>query len=375
MERKQHLDSLRGIVMILMTIDHARDYAGTPGFPPDPMDLHAIGPGLFFIRWVTHFCAPAFALLMGSSTYLSSLRRTPDQLTWHLLRRGLILLLLEFTLVDWAWSWNPFWPRKFFQVIGALACALLLLAFATRLPRKIVLTIGVAIVALHNLADGIHFDPTSWAHVVWSFVHQRNVIPLLAGYEVRTSYPFLPIAGIALIGFGLGDAIAEGKAWLRWLGVGTMALFVVLRTVVGYGDLHAYAPETGRFLSLLNVTKYPLSLHFVCMTLGPVFVFLGCVRHVAGAFAWVSQLGRVPLFYYVAHLWTLHALALSAALVVGFPLASFDLRSHFGGRPEGFGFHYFLSIPLAAMAIILCYPLGRWWEKRGTGVKVSPRPV
>jgi uncharacterized membrane protein len=368
--RNHTLDLLRGIVMLLMTMDHARDYAGLPGFPPDPMDLSAVGPALFMMRWLTHFCAPVFALLMGTSVYLSSLRRSPAELTKHLFVRGLVLIVVEFTLVDWGWSWNPFWPRKFFQVIGALGCAMIALAYATRLGRKVTFITGCLIVTLHNLTDGVHFPADSAMWYLWSFAHQRNVLPLGGGYEMRTSYPFLTIVGVAFLGHGLGQSIAEGDRRLGQLGAALVGVFLVLRLLVGYGDPNPFRPQSSTVMTILaalNVTKYPLSLQFIAMTLGPAFLFLRWVEHPPIRLGWITALGRMPLPYYVLHLWLLHGLALVGALAAGYPLSSMNAVAHYGGRPPGFGFPLWVTIPFAAITVVLTYPLCRWYERQKSG--------
>jgi len=351
--------------MVLMTTDHARDYAGLSGFPTDPMDLTVAGPGLFLMRWVTHFCAPVFALLMGASAWLSSRRRSPEELTRHLVVRGLVLLLLEFTLVDWGSSWNPLWPRKFFQVIGALGVGMIALGLASRLGQRACLVIGCAIVALHNLTDSVRFPADTVLHYIWSFVHQRNVLPFGGGFEVRTSYPFLPVVGVALMGYGMGSWIAAGDRRLKYLGAGLVALFLVLRLGTGYGDLHPLQ-VTGQWghdvLAVLNVTKYPFSLIFVCITVGPALAYLGWLRNSPACLRWLATLGRVPMFYYVVHLRALHVLAILGALATGYSLTTADIVSRYGWKPVGFGFPAWVSIPFALGTVAVLFPVCRWYD-------------
>jgi len=367
--RHAGIDLLRGIVMLLMVIDHARDYAAAPGTPGDPMDLSVVGPGLFFTRWISHFCAPVFALLMGVSVHFSARSRTPQNLSRHLAVRGLLLLLLEFTLVDWGWTWNPLWPRKFFQVIGALACSLWGLAIFTRLGRIPTLAAGVLIVTLHNLTDGVRFPDGTALHYLWSFVHQRNVLPLFAGFEIRTSYPFLPVMGVAFLGYGLAPWIAERNRAIRSLGVGLIVAFPILR-LIGYGDPHPMQFDSHLGLSamsLLNVTKYPLSLQFICMTVGPALLFLDWTYNRSfPRLRAVVTLGRSPLLFYVAHLWLLHAIALAGALLAGYPAASIHLLTQFGGRPEGFTMPLWMVFPFAALTTWMLLPVCRYWEARRT---------
>jgi uncharacterized membrane protein len=365
-ERNHGVDFLRGVMMLLMVMDHARDYQGTPGSPTDPMTLSSTPVLLFTMRWLSHFCAPVFTFLMGVSVSYSSAKRTRSEIARQLLIRGCILLVLEFTLVDWGWTFNPFWPRKFFQVIGALGVSMLAIGALLPLGRRWAMAIGATILALHNLTDNWQFPANSALHYVWSFVHQRNVLPLVGNYEVRTTYPFLPILAVALLGYGLGPWVEAGGRRLYALGTGLIVAFLILRLVVGYGDPHPFASQPAGLYSLfsvLNVTKYPLSLQFVCMTLGPGLIFLAWSRGRRFDRAEpVTTLGRVPMCFYVVHLWLLHILALVWALAAGFPPMAFDMAAHFGGRPAGFGFPLWQTLPFALLTTIIAWPLCRRYD-------------
>jgi uncharacterized membrane protein len=352
--RKDNIDLVRGLVMVFMAVDHFRDYVAPLA---DPVELATVTPLLFVLRVLAHFCAPVFAFLMGVSVWLGSERKPAAVLTRQLLLRGALLVALEFTLVDWAWNYYPPWPRKFFQVMAALGFGLMALALVSRLGRRWTLGVGVAIVALHNLADGVSFAPGTAAHVLWSLLHQRNVLALGAGWELRTSYPILPITGVALLGYGLGEWVARRDRRLVPLGLGALALFLVLRLVVGYGDPHPYE---GGLMSLFNVTKYPFSLQFVLMTLGPALVVLAPWNRPLQPF---TTLGRVPLFYYVTHIAAIHATVLLLAWLAGYPAASFQLSRQFGAVPRGFTLPIWSLVPLALCIVALLYPLCRRYEQ------------
>lgn len=352
------IDILRGAVMVLMVIDHARDYAAGPGQVSDPMDLATVSPFLYLLRWLTHFCAPVFAFLMGTSAALSR-RTTAGRLAW----RGLLLLLLEFTLVDWAWNFYPPFPRKYFQVIAALGMANLLLAALWRLGPKVILAVGLLLVFGHNLLDGLRFADGSWQHYGWSFLHQRNVLPLPGGWEVRTSYPFLPIAGVALAGYGCGAGLFASRRRLWQAGAGMLLLFLLLRLPNLYGDQSQFLWSTDWGLtlrSLGNVTKYPFSLQFVLMTLGLAFLAA------AGAYSWrnaaLESLGKTPMFFYVVHLYLLHAGALAAAWALGYGWGDFGAR--IGGLPVAFGFPLWLVLPITAVTTAVLLPACRWYGQR-----------
>jgi uncharacterized membrane protein len=357
MPRHHTLDLLRGLVMIFMIIDHTQEYQAGPGrgLVTDPMNLAVTTGPVFFFRILSHFCAPVFTLLMGISACLSATRRSAAEATRHLLARGAILIVLEFTIVNWAWTFNPFWPRYFFQIIGALGVALICLSLAPHLSRPVNAAIGLGLVGLHNLFDGLHFAPHTFCYVAWSFLHEKNLLPLGNGFEIRTTYPVIPIIGVAFCGYALG------AAWNRHLRTGLLliGLFLLLRITNFYGDASRFEPAPYPLRSLVNVTKYPLSLQFVLMTLGPALVFLAWFRD--RTIPWLEQLGRTAMFFYVAHLILLHTAALAIALLLGEPV---DLTHRFGGIPNGIGFPPWATAPLALAATAVLFPLCRWYEPR-----------
>lgn len=367
------IDIVRGIVMALMTMDHAREYAAGPGTLTDPMNLDAVTPPLFWMRWASHFCAPTFAFLMGVSAWFGSQKRSPEDAQRHFAIRGLLLIFLEFTVIDWAWTFNPLWPRKFFQVIAALGVAQLVLAAFARFGERTCLAVGAAIVFGHNLLHAVRFPPETAAHYLWSFVHRQNVLPLPGGFEVRTTYPVLPVVGLTLCGFGLAKWLfwEDGGARLRRLGWILIVLFLALRASNAYGDPFPFVIYEGlgrSAMSFLNVTKYPISLQFALMTLGPAMLMLAWLeRRPSSEKGSVALLGQVPLFFYVAHLYALHILALTVAAAIGFPRESFDFANRFGGIPKGFGFPLWLT-PFVAMATTLALlPACRWYARLRAG--------
>lgn len=359
--RQRSLDLLRGLVMILMTIDHTQEYQAGPGrgLITDPMNLAVTGGSVFFFRVLSHFCAPVFTLLMGISAYLSSSRRPAAEASRHLALRGLVLIALELTVINWSWTFNPFWPRYFFQVIGALGVAMLCLAAAPHLPRWASAAIGLGLVGLHNLFDGVRFAPDTAAHYLWSFLHQKNVLPLGAGFEIRTTYPVIPIVGLAFCGYAIGLWFTRPKAPLLPAGLLITALFLVLRLTNFYGDASLFESSPYPLRSLVNVTKYPLSLQFVAMTIGPALIFLSWARQRRQPL--LEQLGRTAMFFYLSHLILLHVAALAVGVALGQPI---QLASRFGGVPDGVSFPPWATMPLALLATAVLYPLCRWYEPR-----------
>jgi uncharacterized membrane protein len=365
--RDDRIDLLRGLVMVVMTIDHVREYSAGPGLVPlgDPMDLSQVGPLLFLLRWISHFCAPIFAFLMGVSAWMSSAKRSVGERRRHLVLRGLVLIGLEFTFVNWAWTFNPMWHRYFFQVIAALGVAMVCLGLASGLSRRMILLMGMVLAFGHNAFDWVRFDPSTGMHYAWSFWKQKNVLPLLGGFEVRTTYPVVSVVALAFCGFGLGAWFREpdgGARKLRITGASLCLLFLALRLTNAYGDPFPFEPQSTwlyTFFSVLNTTKYPLSLQFMLMTVGPAMLFLSG-RPVLPFPAVVRTLGRVPMFYYIAHLFVAHLLAWSAALLAGYPVSSLNVVARYGGIPQGFGFPLWATLPLSLGLTLLLLPACSW---------------
>jgi uncharacterized membrane protein len=342
---------------VLMVIDHAQEYQAGPGrgLVTDPMNL-AITPGLvYYWRILAHFCAPVFTLLMGMSAWLSGASRE------RLVKRGLVMLALEFTVMNWAWTFNPLWPRYFFQIIGAMGVAMIVMGLMRPLGASVMLWTGVFLVAGHNLLDGIHFAEGTWQHVAWSVLHEKNVLPVGWGFAVRTTYPVLPVVGLGLVGYGLGEWWKrEDAPWVK-TGLGMVGLFCLLRASGLYGDSHGWEGGSLALQSFFNVTKYPLSLQFVLMTVGPAMVFLGVARRRGWRQGQLEQLGRTAMFFYITHLVALHAGALLVGVARGGPI---ELGTRFGGVPDVVGFPVWATAPVALAVTGLLYPLCRWYEPR-----------
>lgn len=361
------IDVLRGLVMVAMTLDHVRDYASAVKLS-DPVAIETTPGYVFLARFLSHFCAPVFVLLAGVSARFVGERLERGQLGAYLAKRGAVLIALELTVVSFAWSFNFFYPMRFLQVIWALGIGMLVLALLVRLPPRAVLAIGVVIVAGHNVLDSVHVDPASWAFPLWSVLHEKNVIALGALGTARTTYPVLPVIGLIAVGYGIGAWFAGGKGrQLLLIGLAVTLGFVLLRTSNLYGDPHPFSPglaTADTLMAVVNTTKYPMSLLFIAMTLGPVLIMLGLVDGRAEP-RWVrplALLGRVPLFYYVTHLYVMHAALLAIALLTGFgPL---DFRANFGGMPAGFALSMTAIVGLTLAVVAALVPFCAWYERQ-----------
>jgi uncharacterized membrane protein len=357
------IDRLRGLVIVLMVLDHTRDFFTHTRF--SPTDLSHTYTALFFTRWITHYCAPTFVFLAGLSAGLLGQRLAPAALTRFLLTRGLWLIALEFTVVNFAWTFNFTYPMGLImQVIWAIGASLCALAGLARLPRWAIIAVGVALVAGHNTLDSIAPERFgSWA-TLWKVLHVQGPAPF--GLVV---YPLLPWIGVIALGYACaplyGQDASVRRRQLLAMGAAACCAFVAVRGLNHYGDPQPWAAQrTGWFsvLSFLNVSKYPPSLDYVLMTLGPALLGLAWLERAQGRlFDALCLVGRVPLFAYVVHLMLVHALAGLTALALG--LGSGVLRNMFMFFPEHWGFG--LPGVYFAWLIVLCllYPACRWFAR------------
>ena len=369
--RIEAIDSLRGLVMVLMVVDHAREYANLPAVS-DPVDLTQVSSALFFTRWIAHFCAPVFVLLAGvSARLLIAKGRDRNAVAQQLCRRGLVLIALEFTVLWLAWTFSLQWKLFYMQVIWVLGVGLILLSGLVYWPIRLVGLWGALLVLCHNLFDGVRFAPNTAEHYWWSILHQKNVLPLGGGYAVRTTYPLIPLVGVMALGYCLGALYelraVERKRILRRLGCAAFALFLLLRVFNFYGESNDFVPQSNALLtlmSLLNVTKYPTSLQFLLMTLGPSLWALALFeRWEHRALTPLRTFGRVPMFYYVAHLYLLHGLGLALAWLAGHRWAAFDFQARITGMPAAFSFPLWGVYVFSAVTITLLYPLCRRYDQ------------
>lgn len=329
---------LRGLVMIIMALDHVRDYFHAGSFYVDPTDLSTTTPVLFFTRWITHFCAPVFVFLAGTSAFLYGARRQKTrEVSWFLLTRGVWLILLEVTVVNFAWTFDVGLSLHILQVIWAIGISMVVLSAAIYLPPKWLLALGVLLVGGHNLLDFYQADGANAAGVAWYLLHQQKLLALDSGAAIFFAYPVIPWIGLMFLGYLFGTWYhrdfdpARRKSLLLWVGSAAVLLFVLLRSGNFYGDPSPWHPQqtlSFSVLSFLNTTKYPPSLLFLLMTIGPALLFLYATERVSNALSRaVVVFGRVPLFYYVIHLYLIHLLAVAAVGYSGRPLSDMVLTA------------------------------------------------
>ncbi|MFT4191640.1 MAG: heparan-alpha-glucosaminide N-acetyltransferase domain-containing protein [Comamonas sp.] len=333
--RLQSIDALRGLVIVFMLLDHVRETFYLHAQVADPMDVAATPAALFFSRLLAHVCAPVFVLLTGLSAFLYASRQDGGRAaaSAFLFKRGLVLVLLELTLVNFAWTFQ-FPPAKIYlQVIWAIGLSMLALSALVWLPRAVLVAVGVLLVAGHNLLDGLHFAPGHALHLPWAILHDRGWIVVSDALRLRTSYPVLPWIGVIALGYAAGPwfkgevAPARRQRALLATGLGLIAGFAALRALNVYGDTpwQAGATALASTMSFLNITKYPPSLLFLLLTLGIGLLCLFALerlqqRHggrLPPAAAWLMAFGAAPMFFYLLHLYVLKFLYLAAVSIWG----------------------------------------------------------
>jgi uncharacterized membrane protein len=377
--RLDSVDLLRGLVMVIMALDHVRDYFIDVRF--DPTDLTQTNAALFFTRWITHFCAPVFVFLAGTAAYLSTVRgKSRGELARFLVSRGFWLILLELTVIRFAWTFDLDIQRIFFvQVIWVLGVSMIVLAGLIYLPLSAIAAIGIAMIAGHNLLDGVQsagaFGANSSAGWIWTILHVQGVTTLPGGLRLFVAYPLIPWIGVMAVGYAFGSLLTRPEAARRrsllLLGGGLTAGFIVLRALNVYGDPSPWSEQSSPLftvLSFLNTTKYPPSLLFLMMTLGPAIMLLVPFERWTGAVArFFIVYGRVPLFFYVLHLYLIHAIAVLVAGATGFGTQA--LMREWMLIPEGWGFSLAVVYLIWVGVVLALYPLCRWFA----GVKARRR--
>jgi uncharacterized membrane protein len=359
-ERIPSIDILRGAVILLMILDHVRDFVSPTSF--DCTDLLRTTPLWFITRWITHFCAPVFFLLTGVSAAIS--RKTPKDLSLFLFTRGLFLILLEIAIVNPGFGFPYLTPFFFLQVIWALGCSMIFLAVLVYLPRPMIAVVALALIFGHNLWDGVKPAAPSLFSNLWIILH----IPYRTVSKFFILYPLIPWIGVMALGYIMGNLFTvepeKRKRYFLVIGGAAIIAFAVLRFFNAYGD-HALwlVQRRGAVYSLfsfVNTTKYPPSLLFLLMTLGPVLLLYPYLEKIKGAMARILKtFGSVPLFVYIIHLPIAHlASTLIAYIVYGKVFSWLDLRT----APTGYTPHLWLTYLVWFCLIILLLPCASWFS-------------
>ncbi|MGS0545407.1 DUF1624 domain-containing protein [Pseudomonas sp. Y5-11] len=356
------IDALRGLVILFMLLDHVRETFLLHRQVSDPMDIASTEPALFFSRSLAHLCAPVFVLLTGLSAWLFGEKYAGKaDVSAFLFKRGLFLVLLEFTLVNVAWTFQLPPSVIYLQVIWAIGLSMIALSLLVWLPRWLLLTLSLAIIAGHNLLDGLHFARESALHVPWAILHDRGWIEVGDSLRLRTSYPLLPWIGVIGLGYALGPWFARGAdAWSRQQGLllgGVAGLlgFVGLRLINAYGEKPWAVEDTTvqTLMAFFNITKYPPSLLFITLTVSIGLLLLRVFerQQTRRWIRWLTVFGSAPMFFYLLHLYVLKVLYLMALALFGL-----NQGSHFG----------FDSVPaiwlVSVLLAVALYPAVHWFS-------------
>jgi uncharacterized membrane protein len=411
MKRIPSIDIARGLVMVIMALDHARDLLHVDSLTQQPTDLATTTPLLFFTRWITHLCAPSFVFLSGTSAWLSiSRQRTAQQpgsaqqpgtaqqpgsaqqpcsaknhadssIRRHFLTRGIWLIILEFTIVNFALWWDIHFRITMFQVIATIGSGFIALAFLYRLPPKILAGIGLLIIFGHDLLSPAMLPANPTGRILLSLLFSPGLFPITPNYTLFIAYPVIPWLGILLTGFAAGRIFEmpaeKRKKLLLRAGFTALGLFLLLRLGNFYGDPAPWTVQRNRVYSVLsffNVSKYPPSLLYTLIMLGLLFLFLAFLEGKEGVVGKILAVyGKVPLFYYLVHWYVLRSAMFIMVFAEGFHIRDLIFAPFQFGRPaKGSG------LPLAGVyavwltVVVLLYPLCRWYGNYKAAHRENP---
>ena len=366
MKRIASIDIMRGIVMIIMALDHVRDMMHISSITQQPTDLATTTPVLFFTRWITHLCAPTFVFLSGTSAFISMINKDDIATSRKFLfTRGLWLVVLEFTVVNFGLWFDLHFNVFLFDVIATIGYGFIVLALLIKLPAKTLAAIGIVIIFLHNLAPLVPGAETSLFKKILMPFFAPAAYPFGDGKLFVMGYPPIPWLGIMLVGFACGKLFLMDKQKQKYFflktGLASIVLFIIIRSINIYGDSVAWSAQKNglyTFLSFFNVTKYPPSLDFTLLFLGIMFIILSLLQNAENRFTKIAAVyGKVPLFYFIVHFYIIHLLVFAMIFLQGFKTSDMVFGFNFGRPKSGSG------IPLGAIylvwigIVIIMYPL------------------
>lgn len=375
--RIQSIDVLRGLVMVIMALDHIRDFLYKADMTKaadaamDPTNLQTTFPLLFFTRWITHFCAPVFVFLAGVSIYLMCQRKTKKELSGFLIKRGIWLVVVELVIITFGWTFNPLFNLLILQVIWAIGVSMVLLGLLIHLPYKVIFAIGLIIVAGHNVMDFPSISAGLKGTVLSDLLYFSNfsVHSFTPTHYYIIVYSFLPWTGVMLLGFCFGKLYEKGvdesyrRKMLLRIGSAMIIFFFILRFTNWYGDPTPWTVQARgpvyTVLSFFNVNKYPPSLLYLCMTLGPGILFLALIEKIQNRFTSVMNVyGRVPMLYYILHFYIIHTIVVIVFFAQGFGTKDIVPQgAPFFFKPNGLGFGLWGIYAVWAFVVIILYPI------------------
>ncbi|HEX3385118.1 MAG TPA: heparan-alpha-glucosaminide N-acetyltransferase domain-containing protein [Mucilaginibacter sp.] len=374
-QRIASIDIVRGLIMLLMAIDHTRDFFlnNTTG---NPTNMATTTPIIFFTRWVTHYCAPNFVFLSGISAYLAGRRRSPGEFRSFLIKRGLWLVVFEIVFLSFALTLDPGFGMIVLQVIWAIGVSMIILALLSRASLTVIATIGLIIVLGHDILDYVSLPKTGAGNflITMFFTAFGSAFPLGKSRILLDLYAIIPWTGVMLLGYVFGQMYTSSfdpkrrKRILLTIGLSMVGLFIILRYFNIYGDPAPWSVQRTpviSVLSFLNASKYPPSLLYLCMTIGPTLVALSFLENVKGKFASILIVyGNVPFFYYILHIYLIRALGIIVFFVQGYKVNQIVTPGQpFNFQPPAFGFGLGGVYLVWLLIIIILYFPCRWYSK------------
>jgi uncharacterized membrane protein len=357
--------------MVVMALDHTRDYFHAPAFLYDPANPAYTTIPIYLTRWITHFCAPVFSFLAGASVFFVGRRKSKQEVSIFLLKRGLWLVFIELTVVNFAWYFDPSFKTPGLFVIWVLGISMIILAALIYLPRSVILWLSCLAIVGHHLLDHVPWQD----NMLWSVLHVDNEFDLGDGFKFYVSYPIIPWFAVMSLGYYFGSFYdysfnpRKRKSILNITGICFIFLFLIIRGINEYGDLLPWEPFESMAqtaMSFMNPTKYPPSLSYILMTLGPSLILMANSESWKGKLVdFLQVFGRVPFFYYILHLYLIHLLALLAAELTG---SGWELMILSDWVTEvdalkGYGFNLLVTYGIWMFVVLSLYPLCRWFDR------------
>ena len=364
--RIESIDLLKGLAMIVMALDHVRDYFHYDSFMFDPSDPLQSTLPIFFTRFITHFCAPAFAFLAGTSAFMVGKRKSKKELSVFLFKRGLWLVFIEMTIVNFAWFFDIYFRSPGLLVIWSLGISMIVLAALVHFSKYFILAFSVILIFGHNLLDNFHMG----GRMFWSVIHERNIFKISDDVNFYIEYPLIPWIAVMSLGYFFGTYYEPSfdpnkrKKSFNIIGIAAISIFIILRSFNIYGESIPF-DDNGMFsqtlMSFLQLTKYPPSLLYLLVTLGAAFLFLANTENVRGKVVnFFCTFGRVPFFYYIIHLFLIHIVAMVFAQFSGLCWQAMILPEW--SMPKGFGYSLLVVYMVWIGIIISLYPSCKWFD-------------
>jgi len=371
--RIDSIDLLRGLVMIIMALDHTRDFFHKEAWTDNPLNLATTTPFLYFTRWITHFCAPVFVFLAGSSAWFQSLRKSKKELSGFLIKRGLWLIFIEVFVIGFAFSFDVHYNIIALQTIWSIGISMVILGLVIWLPFAAIAALGSIIVLGHNLLDYYEASMKSSPGWWYDMLHNGGTYKLWGNHNIFFFYPFLSWAGLMMVGYCFGKLFTsyEGTARKKILirsGIGVILFFIALRATNSYGNPEHWSTQKNpvfTFLSFMDVRKYPPSLLYMCATIGPALLFLAFANTKNRLTKFITVYGRVPFLYYVLHFFLIHFLSAIFFLARGHSFAD-GLKDQPGVVPKfiamGEGYSLWVVYGVWIFVVLSLYPICKWFS-------------